>query len=215
MKEISFCHTTFLYFCPMKGSKKIIVAVTGASGAIYARQLAAALQRSPQVEQIAMIASNNGKAVARYEKEVLPAMEGNPGSGSGTEGKIVWFDNGVCPACLGVGTLRCDGRGALLCRERWPHSLGCVARFDWPCGRCYAQRAAQAHTCGQGDAAEYHTSAQSYDNIGVRRHNTARQPLVLFAAGRYRAALRHCNRQGSRPVGHRERQLPLGEIIVA
>lgn len=46
---------------------KIIVAVTGASGAIYARQCLERLLQCNDVEQIALIMSRRGEEVARYE----------------------------------------------------------------------------------------------------------------------------------------------------
>lgn len=46
---------------------KIIVAVTGASGAIYARQCLERLLQCNDVEQIALIMSHRGEEVTRYE----------------------------------------------------------------------------------------------------------------------------------------------------
>ena len=46
---------------------KIIVAITGASGTIYSRQLLEHLLRAEEVERIALIVSDMGKAVARHE----------------------------------------------------------------------------------------------------------------------------------------------------
>ena len=40
---------------------KVILAVTGASGAIYARQCAERLLGAPDIEQIALIVSDNGR----------------------------------------------------------------------------------------------------------------------------------------------------------
>lgn len=47
--------------------RKIIVAVTGASGAVYARLLVEELMRQPSVRELALIFSRNGREVARYE----------------------------------------------------------------------------------------------------------------------------------------------------
>ena len=46
---------------------KVIVAITGASGAIYARQCIEQLISSEQVEQIALIISDKGREVLAYE----------------------------------------------------------------------------------------------------------------------------------------------------
>lgn len=51
---------------------KIIVAVTGASGAIYARQCLERLLQCNDVEQIALIMSRRGEEVAHYEGITLP-----------------------------------------------------------------------------------------------------------------------------------------------
>ena len=51
---------------------KVILAVTGASGAIYARQCAERLLGAPDIEQIALIVSDNGRRVMEYEGERLP-----------------------------------------------------------------------------------------------------------------------------------------------
>lgn len=52
--------------------KKIIVAVTGASGAIYARKVVEHILRADDIEHIAVIFSRNGRAVMEYEGEKLP-----------------------------------------------------------------------------------------------------------------------------------------------
>lgn len=71
---------------------KIIVAVTGASGAIYARQTLQQLISADQVDEIALVVSEKGKQVVQYEDEVLPVSE-----------KIVRYDNGdmFCPIASG------------------------------------------------------------------------------------------------------------------
>ena len=68
---------------------KVILAVTGASGAIYARQCAERLLGAPDIEQIALIVSDNGRRVMEYEGERLPESD-----------RIVRYDNSdmFCPA---------------------------------------------------------------------------------------------------------------------
>ena len=51
----------------MDRKKKLIVAVTGASGSIYARLLCEHLSRVESVGEIALIASENGSQVAVFE----------------------------------------------------------------------------------------------------------------------------------------------------
>lgn len=55
--------------------EKIIVAVTGASGAIYARLLVAELLKQPALREIALIYSANGKAVAEYEGQAIEVAD--------------------------------------------------------------------------------------------------------------------------------------------
>ena len=71
---------------------KVILAVTGASGAIYARQCACRLIGAPQVERIALIVSDNGRRVMEYEGERIPESE-----------RIVRYGNNdmFCPAASG------------------------------------------------------------------------------------------------------------------
>ena len=52
---------------------KIIAAVTGASGAVYARRCLEILCQAPQVERIALIVSDRAAEVLEYEGERLPA----------------------------------------------------------------------------------------------------------------------------------------------
>ncbi len=55
--------------------KKIILAVTAASGAIYARQVAELLIGDNHVEQVALILSSGAEAVMKHEGETIPLSE--------------------------------------------------------------------------------------------------------------------------------------------
>lgn len=48
---------------------KIIIAITGASGSIYARQLIQLLEKKNQVTEIVIIFSKNGKDVMKFEED--------------------------------------------------------------------------------------------------------------------------------------------------
>lgn len=85
--------------------KRIIVAVTGASGAIYARQAIAALAGSEQVELVAVIVSRNGRDVAAYESVELPEAGG----------KIVYYDNEDMFAPPASGSARFDAMAIVPC----------------------------------------------------------------------------------------------------
>lgn len=53
----------------MKDKRNIIIAVTGASGSIYARLLCQRLAQAEEVERIALIVTRNGEEVCRYEDD--------------------------------------------------------------------------------------------------------------------------------------------------
>lgn len=53
----------------MKDKRNIIIAVTGASGSIYARLLCQRLAQVEEVERIALIVTRNGEEVCRYEDD--------------------------------------------------------------------------------------------------------------------------------------------------
>lgn len=55
----------------MDALQKIIVAITGASGSIYAKLLLDELVRAADVREIALVMSENGRAVAEYERVAL------------------------------------------------------------------------------------------------------------------------------------------------
>ena len=54
---------------------KVIVAITGASGAIYARQTLEVLTAHPDVERIALILSDHAEDVMQAEGVTLPTSE--------------------------------------------------------------------------------------------------------------------------------------------
>lgn len=59
-------------------AKKIIVAVTGASGSVYARLLLRELLKTDAVAEIALVFSDNGVKVAEYEGQDLSFAENDP-----------------------------------------------------------------------------------------------------------------------------------------
>lgn len=54
---------------------KVVVAITGASGSIYARLTIEALLRAPEVEQIALIYSDTARDVVAFEGESIPESD--------------------------------------------------------------------------------------------------------------------------------------------
>lgn len=87
---------------------KVIVAVTAASGTIYARQLLEELIQSPEVEQVALIESAHAPEVAAWEGVTLPhhpkivRMENHNLFASAASGSARWEAMVVCPASVGT-----------------------------------------------------------------------------------------------------------------
>lgn len=104
---------------------KIIVAVTAASGAIYARQLLEQLVASPQVESIALILSTNAEAVAETEGVTLPESD-----------KITRYANDNLFAAPASGSARWDAMVIV------PSSVGTVGRVAAGTSQTLIERAA-------------------------------------------------------------------------
>lgn len=104
---------------------KIIVAVTAASGAIYARQLLEQLVASPQVENIALILSTNAEAVAETEGVTLPESD-----------KITRYANDNLFAAPASGSARWNAMVIV------PSSVGTVGRVAAGTSQTLIERAA-------------------------------------------------------------------------
>lgn len=109
----------------LKRPLRIIVAVTGASGAIYARQTLERLAASDEVEHIALVCSRTALATVPFEGEELPASP-----------KIVRFDNDDLFAPPASGSARYDAMIAVPC------SAGTLGRVAAGTGRTLTERAA-------------------------------------------------------------------------
>ena len=104
---------------------KIIVAVTGASGAIYGRRTLQQLITCKEVEQIALIVSCRGEQVARHEEQEFPC-----------DAKIVRFDNDDMFASVASGSAAWDAMIVV------PASMGSVARIASGISQTLIERAA-------------------------------------------------------------------------
>ena len=104
---------------------KIIVAVTAASGAIYARQLLEQLVTSPQVENISLILSTNAEAVAETEGVTLPESD-----------KITRYANDNLFAAPASGSARWNAMVIV------PSSVGTVGRVAAGTSQTLIERAA-------------------------------------------------------------------------
>ena len=104
---------------------KIIVAITGASGAIYARQCLENLIAHPAVERVALILSDNAEDVLRAEGVTLPASE-----------RVERFSNDDMWASVASGSARWDAMIII------PASMGTVGRIASGISRTLIERAA-------------------------------------------------------------------------
>lgn len=104
---------------------KVVVAITAASGAIYARQLLAALVASDEVERVALIYSANARAVVAHEGEKMP-----------DDAKIEVFDNDNLFAAPASGSARWDAMVVV------PSSVGTIGRVASGVSQTLIERAA-------------------------------------------------------------------------
>lgn len=104
---------------------KIIVAITAASGAIYARQLLETLLASDVVERIALVYSTNARKVVEYEGVVMPVSE-----------RIEEYDNGDMFAPIASGSAMWNAMVVV------PSSVGTVGRVASGASQTLIERAA-------------------------------------------------------------------------
>ena len=104
---------------------KVVVAITGASGAIYARQTLQQLIAADQVEQIALIVSDMGREVMAYEGVELPVSD-----------KIVCYANGEMFSSVASGSAEWDAMVIV------PASMGSVGRIASGVSSSLIERAA-------------------------------------------------------------------------
>ena len=104
---------------------KIIVAITGASGAIYARRTLEQLLASEQVERIALILSDTAKQVIPHEGVELPTSE-----------RIEIYDNHEMFSSVASGSASWDAMIVV------PASMGSVGRIASGVSQTLIERAA-------------------------------------------------------------------------
>ena len=104
---------------------KVIVAITAASGAIYARQLLEKLIESKDIERIALIYSANARAVIAHEGEDMPLSD-----------KIEIFENDNLFATPASGSARWDAMVVV------PSSVGTIGRAASGVSQTLIERAA-------------------------------------------------------------------------
>ena len=104
---------------------KVVVAITAASGAIYARQLLEALVSSSEVERVAVIYSANARAVVAHEGVAMPESD-----------KVEVFENDNLFASPASGSARWDAMVVV------PSSVGTVGRVASGVSQTLIERAA-------------------------------------------------------------------------
>lgn len=104
---------------------KVIVAITGASGSIYARLTIEALLQAPQVEQVALIYSDTAREVADFEGEKIPHDE-----------RIVIYDNHNLFAPTASGSATFDAMIVV------PSSVGTLGRIAQGVSQTLIERSA-------------------------------------------------------------------------
>ena len=104
---------------------RIVVAITAASGAIYARQLLDALIESQEVERVAVIYSSNARAVVAHEGIEIPRSA-----------KIEEYDNENLFASPASGSARWDAMVVV------PSSVGTIGRVAAGVSQSLIERAA-------------------------------------------------------------------------
>lgn len=104
---------------------RVVVAITAASGAIYARQLLSSLIESGEVERIAVVYSANARAVVAHEGETMPCSD-----------KIEEYDNDNLFASPASGSARWDAMVVV------PSSVGTIGRVASGVSQTLIERAA-------------------------------------------------------------------------
>lgn len=104
---------------------RVIVAITGASGSIYARLTIEALLRAPEVEHIALIYSDTAREVVAFEGVEIPSDE-----------RITLYDNHNLFASVASGSAAYDAMVVV------PSSVGTLGRISHGLSQTLIERAA-------------------------------------------------------------------------
>lgn len=97
----------------MNAPSKIIVAVTGASGSVYARMVVETLLKAARVTEIALIFSTTGREVMEYEQQQIML----------SDTRITLYDNSDMFAPVASGSAGFETMIVVPC------SMGCVGRI--------------------------------------------------------------------------------------
>ena len=105
--------------------KSIVVGVTGASGAVFARRLLQMLEADARVEKIHLVISASGLKVLRDELDLdVPKSADIPARLlGGPPQKIIYLLDSDIGACIASGSYRVDGMVVIPC------TTGCLAQI--------------------------------------------------------------------------------------
>ncbi|MFR0763405.1 MAG: flavoprotein [Alistipes communis] len=180
---------------------KLILAVTAASGAVYARQTAERLAALDCVESVALVYSDVAPTVMAHEGVALPDHP-----------KFVRYDNRDLFAPPASGSARYDAMIVVPC------SVGTAGRIASGVSQTLIERAADVMLkerrrlilVVRENAPVAHPPAQPHGAGRVRRRRAARRTVVLRPPRRHRIALRHGHRTHRRARLPRSRALRMG-----
>ena len=181
------------YLLILSPPMKLILAVTAASGAVYARQTAERLAALDCVESVALVYSDVAPTVMAHEGVALPDHP-----------KFVRYDNRDLFAPPASGSARYDAMIVVPC------SVGTAGRIASGVSQTLIERAAAADSGRARDAPVAHPPAQPHGAGRVRRRRAARRTVVLRPPRRHRIALRHGHRTHRRARLPRSRALRMG-----
>lgn len=179
---------------------KLILAVTAASGAVYARQTAERLAALDCVESVALVYSDVAPTVMAHEGVALPDHP-----------KFVRYDNRDLFAPPASGSARYDAMIVVPC------SVGTAGRIASGVSQTLIERAADVMLKERRrlilvvrETPVAHPPAQPHGAGRVRRRRAARRTVVLRPPRRHRIALRHGHRTHRRARLPRSRALRMG-----
>ena len=108
-----------------KAGKSLVVGITGASGAVFARRLLQMLEADARVEKIHLVISSSGLKVLRDELDLdVPKSADIPARLlGGPARKIITLLDSDIGACIASGSYRVDGMVVMPC------TTGCLAQI--------------------------------------------------------------------------------------
>jgi 4-hydroxy-3-polyprenylbenzoate decarboxylase len=122
----------------LASGKSLVVGVTGASGAIFARCMINLLENDPRAGKIHLVVSGSGLKVLREELNLEVAKSASIASAlkGGAVAKTVYLLDSDVGACIASGSYRVDGMVVIPC------TTGCLAQIAHGISNTLIERAA-------------------------------------------------------------------------